>query len=1408
MLVDVADHESPRKAEEDMQRMRMLHRAWAAVGAGALVVASVVTAGPAAADSAPVDPTLPATVTSDPLPTAQINGVVWKQRVVGDTVFVAGNFTKARPAGSAPGVNEVTRTHLLAYDITTGALKPFAPTVNAQVKDLAVSPDGKTLYAAGQFTTVNGVNRYRVAAFDTATGALSTTFRPTVNGSIGAITASATSVFIGGTFTSVNGTARVRIAALAASNGATLPFTATLGDGAVQALTTAPDGASVVAGGSFTSMNGSSSPGYGLARLDSATGANLPLPVNTVARNAGPDSAILSLESDGTNFYGAGYHYGDGGNIEGSFAADWATGSLVWVEDCHGDTYSAFAAAGAVYSASHKHYCGNSGGFPQTEPNWTFYRGTATTLDARGVNTKDPYGYPDHVGRPSPKILNWYPSINPGTFTGKGQGPWNVSGDSRYVLFGGEFTEVNGTPQQGLVRFAKSDKAPNLDGPRLSGENFPLSAMSFTAGSVRLAWNANYDRDNETLTYRLHRQSTASPAISEQVLTTPFWKLPRMGFTDTGLTPGSTQRYRVVVTDPFGNTAMSPWTTVTVSTGEDVSAYAQEVLGDGPATYWRLGEPSGTTVFDWAGLSDANAGTGVTRPFPGAITGDANTASRFSGTSAGVAVSSARIAGPQTFAIEAWFRTTSTSGGKIVGFGNNATRNSSDHDRHLYMDTSGRVLFGVYPGTSRTIQSRTGLNDGQWHHVVGSLGANGMQLYLDGVRVAQRTDTTSAQPYEGYWRVGGDTTWSGAQFFRGDIDEVAIYPAPLTGAQVDAHWTASGRTSALRAAPADAYGAAVHAAGPDLFWRLSEATGAVATDYGPLGNTGTYSGGMTRGATGALVGSTDKAVTFGGTNGLLVSDTVFDNPTTYSQELWFRTTTTAGGKLIGFGNAATGLSGSYDRHIYMAEDGRLRFGAFPGSEVVLTTADAYNDGVWHHVVSTQSADGMRLYVDGVERARNTEASAQAYAGRWRVGGDSSWGTQPWFAGTIDEVAVYPTALSPQAVAQHYSLGSGLAPVNQAPVPVFTAASDRLVVNVDGTGSSDPDGTVGTHAWTFGDGGSATGATASHTYAEAGTYTVTLTVTDDDGATASTSQEVTVSLPPNVPPVADLTAAVTDATVALDAAGSSDPDGTITDYLWEFGDGESGTGVSTTHTYAESGTYTVVLTVTDDAGATASTSVPVTAEVPPADAAVVRDTFGRTVAGGWGDANLGGTWASTGVASRFSVANGVGLHTAPAGATLSSTLDAAVPLSAEVRTSVSVDKVPLGYAFVTVQGRRVGTSSYAGRLRLQADGTVQVHVTRDGTAVNGGLVTGLTYAPGDKIEVRVQVEGASPTVVRAKAWKAGEPEPAAWRATMTDATVAALQAPGTGVGLWTILSGTSTNGPVAVAYDDVWVGPIE
>ena len=185
-----------------------------------------------------------------------------------------------------------------------------------------------------------------------------------------------------------------------------------------------------------------------------------------------------------------------------------------------------------------------------------------------------------------------------------------------------------------------------------------------------------------------------------------------------------------------------------------------------------------------------------------------------------------------------------------------------------------------------------------------------------------------------------------------------------------------------------------------------------------------------------------------------------------------------------------------------------------------------------------------------------------------------------------------------------------APVNAPPVAAFAFTCTDLSCDFDASTSSDADSSIVKYAWDFGDGSVATGvAPSTKTYAANGVYTVTLTVTDDQGATGKISQAVTVAAG-NQSPTAQITAVnCVDLACDFDSSGSSDPDGTIVSYAWDFGDGGTGAGAFVQHAYAAAGTYTVTLTVTDDLGATAvaTQQVTVTAAVvdqPP----VARFTF--------------------------------------------------------------------------------------------------------------------------------------------------------------------------------------------------------
>lgn len=282
-----------------------------------------------------------------------------------------------------------------------------------------------------------------------------------------------------------------------------------------------------------------------------------------------------------------------------------------------------------------------------------------------------------------------------------------------------------------------------------------------------------------------------------------------------------------------------------------------------------------------------------------------------------------------------------------------------------------------------------------------------------------------------------------------------------------------------------------------------------------------------------------------------------------------------------------------------------------------------------------------------------------------------------------------------------------------PIPTVILGQSQTF---DGSASNDPDGSITSYSWNFGDGTNGAGAVISHTYSTPGEYTATLTVTDNDGATASVGATTVVSAPPgytpsgtnvvvnltggvtlsfsdvttagittltsltngpplptgefkltpktyfdlsttaavsgtitvcapyttthsklmhyvsnawvdtgatingnllcgtvtslspfaivepNLPPVAvvsitSLQPAILGESAAFNGSSSHDPDGMVASYVWDFGDGSTGSGATASHTYAAAGSYTVTLTVTDNDGATGSATATAIVETP-------------------------------------------------------------------------------------------------------------------------------------------------------------------------------------------------------------------
>jgi PKD repeat protein len=161
-----------------------------------------------------------------------------------------------------------------------------------------------------------------------------------------------------------------------------------------------------------------------------------------------------------------------------------------------------------------------------------------------------------------------------------------------------------------------------------------------------------------------------------------------------------------------------------------------------------------------------------------------------------------------------------------------------------------------------------------------------------------------------------------------------------------------------------------------------------------------------------------------------------------------------------------------------------------------------------------------------------------------------------------------------------------------PVAAFSSDCTSLDCTFDSSASTVEGATITSRAWTFGDGETATGTSPEHAYAASGTYDVTLTVTSSKGKTASVTRPVQVTRI-NQDPTAAFTFSCDQLDCSFDGSSSEDPDGDVTDYAWDFGDGNTGSGSTVDHTYASAGSRTVNLTVTDNDGGTGTKSKEVT-----------------------------------------------------------------------------------------------------------------------------------------------------------------------------------------------------------------------
>jgi hypothetical protein len=532
--------------------------------------------------------------------------------------------------------------------------------------------------------------------------------------------------------------------------------------------------------------------------------------------------------------------------------------------------------------------------------------------------------------------------------------------------------------------------------------------------------------------------------------------------------------------------------------------YRDVVLADSPAAYWRLGEAqASSSAADEAASPDA--GTYANAPTLGQwgpLSGDSSRAVRFDGAGAFVDVpDAAKLKPGSASSLEAWVKTSAANGvivDKPLVAGSTVSYSLSV--------ASGKAKVAVnLSGGAYSVTSTASVNDGNWHHLVGTFTGSTLALYVDGASAASSVSTSGSLQYSTSKLQIGRFDATAGTYLAGVVDEVALYPAALTATQIGAHYAAgstangvdascssiSSATSSLYApgssdlgkrirvkvtatnadgstaassfatvitpaTPANldapdisgtaqdgqtlsansgawsgatpisysyqwqrctAYPTAVGSDSPTNYWRLGETSGTVANDA--IGDDGgTYVGSPTLGVTGVLVSDANTAVDFdGASQQVTMAHDVGIRGGDFSVEAWFKSTASTGTKTI-WHSGDNGAAQHYiDLSLVAAKvTGKVKGG---GAALTVTSPLSYADGAWHQAVFTRSGSTFTVYVDGASVASGSAAAGDAGdpSAVSTIGNSNSSGA--WFAGSIDEVAVYAAALSSTRVSAHY-----------------------------------------------------------------------------------------------------------------------------------------------------------------------------------------------------------------------------------------------------------------------------------------------------------------------------------------------------------------------------------------------------
>jgi hypothetical protein len=522
------------------------------------------------------------------------------------------------------------------------------------------------------------------------------------------------------------------------------------------------------------------------------------------------------------------------------------------------------------------------------------------------------------------------------------------------------------------------------------------------------------------------------------------------------LTPGL---YGVTGAVFSGTTSNSSNTLTAASTFP--RCYSDAVIADGPASYWRLDETSGTSAADSAGSQTGTYRNGVTLGQTGAMSAAANKAAGFDAVDDDVQVGDVYdYAGTASFSVEFWMKRTATNDTLwrpvIVKEDPGADWSSRQGWAMWLAPNSNKVSMERWNGAASSGISTSTINAGSWYHIVATYDGSTIRLYVNGTLNRSAASSLSMNDHTIPLRFGSFGSYTDSSWFSrysGLLDDVAIYSSTLSAAQVRTHYNAGRcyRDEVLNDSPA-------------AYWRLGEPAGtATAYDSSANNNQGAYRGDLTMAQPGALDGDTNTSASFnqGDTNyddDVKIPDAAIQRPSQLSVEAWLKPA--SGNARSGAVFKSTDQSWTDGWGLYYRNNGTINFFVNNSTTGAVSTPVTYN--AWVHIVATYDGATIKLYKNGLLAASLAYSTPISHATQpLRIGSAQGNGgaTYNWI-GNIDEVAIYPAALSQTRIQAHYSRGRSY----QNTILDSSPASFWRLGEASGTSAADSKGSnTGTYA---------------------------------------------------------------------------------------------------------------------------------------------------------------------------------------------------------------------------------------------------------------------------------------------------------------------------------------------------------